>query len=114
MTQHLRPLGVVREVINTVGHEITYAYDDLVFVDHNAYLLQFGNNSRHIGLFFNMEFPDEDAAALADQIVGAGAEKGLVIERMGHFELYPKPGDNLEIRFFRNKGVLSDTEAKSG
>ena len=31
------------QLLEELGHEVTYAYDDLVFVNHNGFLLQFDN-----------------------------------------------------------------------
>ena len=40
----LNPLGKVKELVESVGMAISYAYDDLVFLEHNAFLLQFGED----------------------------------------------------------------------
>ena len=37
-----RPLGLVKQLLEEIGIEVTYAYEDLVFVQHNPILLQFG------------------------------------------------------------------------
>ena len=42
MTLPYRPLGVVKQLLEEIGMEITYAYDDLIFIQHNPVLLQFG------------------------------------------------------------------------
>ena len=41
----IKKLGVVKEVLEAVGMEIAYAYEDLVFPNHNALLLQFTDDS---------------------------------------------------------------------
>lgn len=37
-----RPLGLVKEALEQIGIEVSYAYEDLVFIQHNHFLLQFG------------------------------------------------------------------------
>ena len=32
-----RPLGTVMQLLEELGHEVSYAYDDLVFVNHNGF-----------------------------------------------------------------------------
>ncbi len=36
-----RELGLVREVLTAAGMDISYAYEDLIFLEHNGFLLQF-------------------------------------------------------------------------
>lgn len=37
----LMKLGVVKEIVEATGMGVSYAYEDLIFLDHNALLLQF-------------------------------------------------------------------------
>lgn len=37
----LKPLGRVKDIVEAAGMTISYVYEDLVFIDHNAFLLQF-------------------------------------------------------------------------
>lgn len=39
-----RPLGMVKAMLETIGIEITYSYEDLIFIQHNHFLLQFGKS----------------------------------------------------------------------
>jgi hypothetical protein len=51
----LKPLGKVRELVEAAGMAISYAYDDLVFLDHNAFLLQFDEDGRTVFIHTNSE-----------------------------------------------------------
>jgi hypothetical protein len=51
----LKPLGKVRELVESAGMAISYAYDDLVFLDHNAFLLQFDEDGRTVFIHTNSE-----------------------------------------------------------
>lgn len=95
----LRPLGIVKEVIEEIGHEITYAYDDLVFVEHNDFLLQFDANPDELALFFNTECACDEADVIAAKLVTAGASKGLAVSRKGTYTMSEEEGDNLKITF---------------
>ncbi|ARM31131.1 hypothetical protein [Prosthecochloris sp. HL-130-GSB] len=95
-----RALGIVREIAGEMGHDITYAYDDLVFMDHNAYLLQFTKDNDTLNLYFNIEFPGDEADTMAARILDAASKRDMKIVRKGHYELAEKPDDNLEVRFF--------------
>ena len=52
---NLKPLGIVKTIVEAAGMGISYAYDDLVFLDHNAFLLQFTDNDKEILIHTNSE-----------------------------------------------------------
>ncbi|ACF45844.1 MAG: hypothetical protein OQK66_04760 [Prosthecochloris sp.] len=95
-----RALGIVREIAADVGHEVTYAYEDLVFMDHNGYLFQFGAEPHMLDLYFNIEFPADESDEMTAKLVEAASKRSMTIERKGHYELAQKPDDNLEVKFF--------------
>lgn len=94
-----RPLGIVKEIIEELGHEITYAYDDLCFVNHNDFLLQFEEKPEELSLFFNTECAPDEADAIAERLVPASALKGLAVNRKGTYTMCAEEGDNLKITF---------------
>lgn len=61
----LKPLGIVKEIVESAGMGVSYAYDDLVFMEHNAFLLQFTDDEEELLLHVNKE---ADEAELKDAI----------------------------------------------
>lgn len=51
----IKPLGKLKELVESAGMGVSYAYEDLVFLDHNAFLLQFGDDGRTIIIHTNSE-----------------------------------------------------------
>jgi len=100
METSLRPLGIVMELIEELGHEITYAYDDLIFVNHNDFLLQFGAVAGKLDLFFNQECPKEEALAISELLVTGALTKGLEVTTKGSYTMSEQPDNNLQITFF--------------
>jgi hypothetical protein len=100
METPLRPLGIVMELVAGLGHEITYAYDDLVFVDHNDFLLQFTTESSALDLFFNTECPGEEADAIAENIIPEASRIGLTVNRKGTYTMTEAPDNSLQIAFY--------------
>lgn len=87
-------------MIEALGHEVTYAYEDLIFIDHNDFLLQFdAADPNALDLFFNTECDDAEADAVAGQIIPEGIQKGLVIRRKGTYTMTEAEGNNLQIIF---------------
>lgn len=102
MEQTLKPLGTVMQLLEELGHEITYAYEDLVFVNHNDFLLQFENIGSALSLFFNRSCPVDEAEKIEQIIIPAADRKGLSITRKGRYHITEQEDDNLQIEFFEN------------
>ena len=61
----LKPLGMVKTIVEAAGMGISYAYDDLVFLEHNSFLLQFTGNDHEITVHVNSEA--DEAAVHGDR-----------------------------------------------
>jgi len=99
MKQTLRPLGTVMQLLEELGHEVTYAYEDLVFANHSDFLLQFAETGSALNLFFNSECPKKEADVIEERLIPAADRKGLSITTKGRFRISEQPEENLEIRF---------------
>ncbi len=51
----MNPLGIIKNIIEEAGMGISYAYEDLVFLEHNSYLLQFTDNDQEVLVHKNLE-----------------------------------------------------------
>jgi len=99
MSVPFRPLGLVKEMLTSMGLEATYMYDDLVFVSHNAFMLQFGEQGEDLGLYINIDCPEQEAAEVQDNAAAAAAEVGLVTTFKGKYELIPNENETLSVKF---------------
>ncbi|MEI6651911.1 MAG: hypothetical protein WCL42_04965 [Chlorobiaceae bacterium] len=97
-----RPLGTVVQLLEDLGHEVTYAYDDLVFVDDNDFLLQFDDTGLAVNLFFNQSCTKQNAENIEQSIIPAGDKKGLSIIKKGQYSITGQSDENLRIEFFDN------------
>jgi len=88
------------ELVAKLGHEVTYAYEDLVFINHNDFLLQFdAADPKALNLFFNTECDATEADDVAAHMVPEGIEKGLIIRRRGTYTMTEAEDNNLKITF---------------
>ena len=99
MSVPFRPLGLVKEMLTAMGLESTYVYEDLIFVSHNAFLLQFGDNGEDLGLFLNRECPPKDAAEVIAKAMAAAANVGLRAVLKGKYELSPNEDETFSVKF---------------
>ena len=97
----LRPLGIATEIIQETGLNITYAYDDLVFIEHNPFMLQFDDeNSKNLKLFFNVDCEDDGAGKLEAQLKNAASQREFTITTSGKFEMTQKENtEEIDIKF---------------
>lgn len=97
----LRPLGLVKNLVEAVGLDIAYLYDDLIFIEHNAFLLQMGaEKGEEIGVWFNEESAPADRPLMLLRLQEEGRRYGLQVQEKGSYSLTDNGnGDGVDIRF---------------
>lgn len=97
----LRPLGIAKEIVEAVGHEPIYAYDDLLFIAHNAFLVQFDDaRKNNLKIFFNVDCEAAAVARLERELIEAAAARVFTVETGGMFELVQPEGvSEFQVRF---------------
>ena len=97
----LRPLGLVKNLVETVGLDITYLYDDLVFIEHNVFLLEMGSRKgEEIFVWFNEESTAADWPQMLLRLQEEGRRYGLRLQEKGTYSLYDNGnGNGVDIRF---------------
>ena len=101
MTIPIRPLGKVKELVESIGLDISYAYDDIVFSDHSLFILQFNdNNPNLLTLYFNIDCEEEEQASVQSKLIMAAKSFGLTIQYKSTFALTQVENEeNLQIEF---------------
>ena len=94
-----RPLGKITAILADLGLEVTYAYDDLVFVQHSAFLLQFTNALTVLKLFTNTECDPEEANDIASSMVLSFDKAGFALEPSGKYTLSQNDDETLNLEF---------------
>lgn len=100
-----RPLGLLRELIESMGLAITHVFEDLVFVEHNAFLLQMGEEGTDVRLWFNSQSLPAERPGIAATLAAIGKECGLQVKRCGTFRMSQQQGGQ-EFRLELLDGVL--------
>jgi len=93
-----RDLEKVRSIIDdATGLEIAYAYDDLVFPDYTAFIIQFDDKkSTNFFIYFHEDCDEKET--LFENISKACAEKKCTLTQKGDFKLEQK-GEEVELQF---------------
>ena len=100
MVTSLRPLGLLKEVIQQLGLDVIDEYEDLVFVSRNQFILKFTGQDGCIDLYFNEDIEEERAQALMALMEGVSEGKGLHVVYKGAFCLTPGEDNQIELEFF--------------
>ena len=95
-----KPLGYVKQGLAELGHEISYVYEDLIFPDHTAYLIQFGEVGNELLIYTNIECSEDDAESIKNELTGVLAGRiGFSLIYKGRFNMEQVPGEELKISF---------------
>jgi len=94
-----RQLGKITALLADLGLEVTYAYDDLVFIQHSAFILQFTDDPAELKLFINTECEPAEANNTAADIVLEFDQAGFSVTPVGRFFLTPNEDQTLNIEF---------------
>lgn len=80
MNQLYRPLGVLKEIIESIGLSLSYAYDDLVFVEGNPFMIRFDDDiPGHFFVHMNKECNPTDVIDLQNRIKNAATLRECTI-----------------------------------
>ena len=96
-----KPLGKVREMVQSTGMDISYAYDDLVFSEHSMFIIRFDEkDDKKLHLHFNKDCNFTEAQVMEKRLVTSGKIGGFEIARAGVFSVEQIEGkEELEIKF---------------
>ena len=89
-------------MLEQMGIEVTYAYEDLVFVKHNPFLLQFGKTGEMLFYYNNIEAHEAEEQQLFAAVLNLANKNGLTLVHRGNYELSAEDGEELRLKFFNN------------
>lgn len=100
-TPHIpyRPLGLVKTLLEGIGLEITYAYEDLIFLQHNPALLQFGEVGQILFFYRNVDTPEGEATRLLQTIQAAASQQGFILIDRGRYRVSESADQTLALEF---------------
>jgi len=98
-----RPLGIIKAFLESLGHQVTHCYEDLVFIEHNAFLLRMEEKGEDVGLFFNSESEPDKRAEITAALISNGKHFQLNIQRRTTYRLRANAEDeSLTLEFLEN------------
>ncbi|MBU2537685.1 MAG: hypothetical protein KKH22_04550 [Proteobacteria bacterium] len=95
----LKPLGMVKTIVEAAGMGISYAYDDLVFLDHNSFLLQFADNGGEVTIHVNSEADEALVRPDIERLQDVACNQNMQFSRGGLYTLVPDGESSIRIEF---------------
>lgn len=95
-----RDLEKVRTIVQeATGLDISYAYDDLVFPEHTAFIIQFDDsNDNKLYCYFREESELKERKNIIEKLTDTCTAKKCTLVIKGFFDLVQK-GEEVEIHF---------------
>lgn len=94
-----RDLEKVRVMLkDATGLDIVYTYDDLVFPEHSAFLIQYSENENDFFCFFHKDCIPSEKEKIHKNLVDSFGKNNCTLELKSSFELKQK-GEEVEIHF---------------
>lgn len=95
-----RPLGQIATMLEATGFQVSHCYEDLVFLEHNAFLLQMGERGEDIGVWFNVDCEPEKRDEVMDAFKEQGPLFNFRIQKSGTYKMGTGEEDEtLQIEF---------------
>ena len=96
----IRDLEKVRASIKEATDlDVAYAYDDLVFPEHAAFMIEFDTESdKKLYCYFHVDCLPDSKTEILDQLTQSFKKRGCKLFPKGLFSLNQK-GEEIEIRF---------------
>jgi hypothetical protein len=100
MAKSLPPIGKVMNWLEAAGFEVSYLYEDLIFVESNAFLIRFEpTESQSISIYTNFECDASKALELGQLLIGEAQKHELMPVLKGVFTLSQRNDDEIDIKF---------------
>lgn len=96
----VKPIGMVKEIIQAAGLRVSYTYDDLIFTEDNSTIFQFDSKvKKALRFYVNTACETSVSERLEKRLDDAAKEAGYTIIKSGEFEMEKKKGsDETEFR----------------
>ena len=98
-----RKLGIVREIVESIGMEISHVYEDLVFLNHNGFLLRFSDNDNSVYVHRNCEAEEQALEGALAILIDAATRQDMTFVEGVAYTISQAGEEELRIEFLNEK-----------
>ncbi len=95
----LKPVGIVTEIVEAADMGISYAYEDLVFLEHNAFLLQFTVSDKELLIHTNSEAEESEIKDSIAKLKNVAVAHAMIFTDGSQYTLTQADDENIRIEF---------------
>ena len=95
-------MWIVTEIVESSGMGISYAYEDLVFLEHNAFLLEFTASDKELLIHTNSEAEADGVKDSIAKLKSVAGIHGMTLMDGGLYTLTQADDENIQIEFFKS------------
>lgn len=101
----MRALGIAMEIIEKTDLQVTYNYDDLIFVDKNMFIIQFDDNKdKNLKLHFNNDITTDVEKIILKKLETAAKEFNYTITQEGYYLMDgSEDEEKIQLNFIKEK-----------
>lgn len=93
--QPLKEIGPILDLIQLAGYDVTYVYEDLLFINHSDFLVQFSPETpQGFNVIFHAESEPHVRKEIQEKLLQSAQKFSLRLNFEGFFNLKPKPESN--------------------
>lgn len=99
MGEDNRQLGKIGNIVGHMGLDITYAWEDIVFIEHGVFLFQFTDLANDVLVHFSDECTAEEQEKVMAEITEAAKKEQMNVSYKGKFTLEQKDDEEMQLKF---------------
>ena len=99
----LYQLGFVKNIVEAVGMDISYAHEDLIFLEQNGFLLQFTDNAKEVLVHTNSEADEAVISHDINTLMESALNHDMHFYKGGFYTLTQVDDENIRIEFSETK-----------
>jgi hypothetical protein len=93
------PLGVVKNILDDVGLGISFVYEDLIFLEHNGFLIQFTDSDKEVLVHMNSEADETVISRDIATLVKTAVNHDMHFIKGSVYTLSKENDENIRIKF---------------
>ncbi len=102
-----RPLGIVKNIVEAAGMDISYVYEDLIALNHTGLLLQFTDDEKQLLIHINADADAEELVDVLVHLTKVAEDHGMLFGKGHFYKLQEGEKETLKIDFIEGDEVKS-------
>ncbi|MBU1232503.1 MAG: hypothetical protein KKD01_12740 [Proteobacteria bacterium] len=105
----IKPLGTVTEIVESAMMDVSYAYEDLIFLEQKGFLLQFTDREEEVLIHINKEVKKSEWAGPLALLQEKAEERTMVFSTGDYFRMSNEDEESVHIQFYKNRHGQKNT-----